>query len=75
MRVEDDDVVRAQQAELLRFESRDVETFAIATVSNAGLSCANTSPPAPPRCEARTANSFSPPPAGSRPTPASTRPM
>jgi len=52
----------------------EVDALAMATASNAGLSCANTSPPGPAACEARTASSFKPPPAGSSPTPASTSP-
>ncbi len=48
------------------------ETLAIATVSNIFLSCGNGSPSSATR-EARSAISFNPPPAGSKPTPASTR--
>src|SRR5690606_34840748 len=58
-----------------RASTAEVETLAMATVSKVFFSSANTSPPGPAACEARTAISFSPPPAGSRPTPASTRPM
>src|SRR5207342_2214058 len=53
----------------------EVDTLPIATLSNAVLSWANTSPPGPAASDARSASSFRPPPAGNKPTPASTRPI